>query len=261
MVKKVSKNLICIFLLITFVFSLTGCSLQNNVENKTIEDKTNEEISYLEDEILTIANKYAKGEYDAKQGEGEKTNEEENQTEDNKAEDDKTEEPKQLNWDDISKSTIKINDSLDTIILDLTEIEISNDDLVNFRNHVNNLNIAATNKDERMLLEEISILYSLLPTYEEKYSNNKNKINIMKFKSLVLASFIYTNLLDWDNAKNTIVSAENKYKEMMDDVDYMKEYSHNLNKIYILLEEFKTAVDSEQLELAKIKYIEFIENI
>lgn len=257
MVKKIGKNLICIFLLVIFIFSLTGCSLQNNVENKTIQDKTNEEISYLEDEILTIANRYAKGEYDIAVEE-EKNDETENQVENDKIEEDK---PKELNWDDISNTTTKINNSLDTIILDLTEVQISNEDLVNFRNHVNNLNIAVTNKDERMLLEEISILYSLLPTYEGKYLDDKNKISIMELKSLVFSSFIYSNLLDWDNAKNTVVSAENKYKEMMDDVDYMKEYSYNLNKIYILLEEFKTAIDSEQLELAKIKYIEFIENI
>ncbi len=257
MVKKIGKNLICIFLLVIFIFSLTGCSLQNNVENKTIQDKTNEEISYLEDEILTIANRYAKGEYDITVEE-EKNDETENQVENDEIEEDK---PKELNWDDISNTTTKINNSLDTIILDLTEVQISNEDLVNFRNHVNNLNIAVTNKDERMLLEEISILYSLLPTYEGKYLDDKNKISIMELKSLVFSSFIYSNLLDWDNAKNTVVSAENKYKEMMDDVDYMKEYSYNLNKIYILLEEFKTAIDSEQLELAKIKYIEFIENI
>lgn len=230
MVKKFFIYMLC---LIICLVSMTGCSVNVNTD-KTIEDKTNEEISYLEDEILVILNKYEKGEYVKDDG---------------------------VDWDSINDSVIKINDVLDTVILDLSEIEISNEDLINFRNEVNNLSIAVTNKDENIMLQKISLLYSLLPTYLEKYSDNKNEIDIMKLKSIIVSSMIYANLLDWENAKNTAVSAENKYKEMMDDIDYMKEYSYNLNKVYILLEEFKTAIDLEELELSKLKYINFIEKI
>ena len=45
----------------------------------------------------------------------------------------------------------------------------------------------------------------------------------------------------------------------MDDVNYMREYSYNLNKVYVLLEEFKNVIDAEQNSLSKIKYINFIE--
>ena len=108
-------------------------------------------------------------------------------------------------------------------------------------------------------LTEIGTLYIYLPTYLEKYSSENNKINIMKLKSLVVSSYIYSELLDWENAKNSAGLAENKYKEMMDDVNYMREYSYNLNKVYVLLEEFKTVIDSEQIELSRVRYINFIE--
>ena len=58
-----------------------------------------------------------------------------------------------------------------------------------------------------------------------------------------------------------IETADNKYKEMTDDVDYMKEYSYNLNKVYILLGELKNVINTEELELTKMKYINFIEKI
>ncbi len=252
MVKKIWKNVLYLLCIIICLVSFTGCTLMENGESKNIQDKTNEEINYLEDQILTIVNKYAKGEYDNS------SNNEESSEQDNSntiQENSKN----TLNWDEIEKSVNKINDIMDTIILDLSEVEISNDDLINFRNEVNRLSIAVSNRDEAVFLQETSILYSLLPTYLEKYSDDKNKINIMKLKSLVVSSFIYSNVQDWENAKNTIIMGENKYKEMMDDINYMREYSYNLNKVYILLEEFKTAIDQEQLELAKIKYINFIE--
>ncbi len=83
----------------------------------------------------------------------------------------------------------------------------------------------------------------------------------MQLKSQVISSFVYSNLLNWELATQAIDSAEIKYKEMMDDVDYMKEYSYNLNKIFVLLSEQKNAINLQELELVKIKYVNFIEKI
>lgn len=220
--------------LIIVLFTLSGCSMETH-SDKTIEDKTDEEISFMENKILTLFSKYAKGEY----GTG----------------------VEDLNWEEIENSIIDLNNVLDTVILDFSELEVSNDDIIQFRNGVNDLSIAVTNKDINLVLEKSSLLYSLLPTYMEKYSENKNEINILKLKSLVISSFTYSNLYDWENAKNTIGLAETKYKEMMDDVDYMKEYSHNLNRVYVLLGELKNAIEIEELELTKMKYVSFIEKM
>ena len=226
------ENFKFIFLFSFLIFFLTGCSLQEE-NQKTIQDKTNEEISYIEDEIFTIVNKYIKGEYNDDTG--------------------------GIKWDDVNKEVQNLNSVLDTIMLDLSELEITNDELVNLRNEVNNLSISVTNKDDYNLLQKSSYIYSLLPTYMEKYSQDKNKIDNMKLKSLVLSALVQANFLEWDTAKNTALLVENKYKEMMDNVDYMKEYSYNLNKTYILIGEFKNAIDLEEVELTKQKYINFID--
>lgn len=225
------KNFLIKYILIILVllFILTGCSVDNE---KTIQDKVNEEINFLENKTFTITNKYAKGEY----------------LEDSK-----------LNWNDISKEVEEINISIDTIIQDLSELDISNEDILALRNEVNSLIISAGNEDEYNLLQRISYLYSLLPNYLEKYSDNKNKVDVMKLKGLVLSSFVQANFLEWDTAKSTIVLAEAKYNEMMNNVDYMKEYSNNLNKIYVLLEELKNAIELEEVELTKVKFVNFIE--
>ena len=226
------ENFKFIFLISFLILFLTGCSLQEE-NQKTIQDKTNEEISYIEDEIFTIVNKYIRGEYNDDTG--------------------------GIKWDDVNKEVQNLNSVLDTIMLDLSELEITNDELVNLRNEVNNLSISVTNKDDYNLLQKSSYIYSLLPTYMEKYSQDKNKIDNMKLKSLVLSALVQANFLEWDTAKNTALLVENKYKEMIDNVDYMKEYSYNLNKTYILIGEFKNAIDLEEVELTKQKYINFID--
>ena len=226
------ENFKFIFLISFLIFFFLFCSLQEE-NQKTIQDKTNEEISYIEDEIFTIVNKYIRGEYNDDTG--------------------------GIKWDDVNKEVQNLNSVLDTIMLDLSELEITNDELVNLRNEVNNLSISVTNKDDYNLLQKSSYIYSLLPTYMEKYSQDKNKIDNMKLKSLVLSALVQANFLEWDTAKNTALLVENKYKEMMDNVDYMKEYSYNLNKTYILIGEFKNAIDLEEVELTKQKYINFID--
>lgn len=228
------KDFIKYFLFIMIMLVIfTGCSM-NNEDNKDIKAKTTEELTYLEDEVFTIVNKYTKGEY---------------------IKDDT------LNWEEITKEVQKFNSSLDVLVSDLSEVKVSNDDILAMRNAVNDIIISCGNKDEKLLLQRISYFYSLLPDYLEKYSDNKNKIDIMKLKGLVLSSFVQVDSLNWDEAKNTIGLAESKYKEMMNDIDYMKEYSYNLNKVYILLEEMKNAIELEEVELTKVKYINFIEKI
>lgn len=229
------KYILNFCILIIMLFLLTGCSgIEGQTKNATVEEKASSEIEYLEDEIFTIINKYSKDEY---------------------IKDDA------IDWVAVNNDAQKISKSLDTLMLDFGEAKISNEDLNKFRNEINNLLIASSGEDEQALFASSSNLYSLLPDYYGKFSNDNNKKDIMVLKSLVLKSYINSRELNWLEAKNNAQYAENKYKEMSDNLEYMKEYSYNLNKIYILIEEFKNAVDLEQVDLSKIKYINFIEKI
>lgn len=221
-------------ILIMMLFLLTGCTgIESETKDASIEDKSMSEIEYLEDEIFTVLNKYSKNEY---------------------MNDDDT-----IDWDKISSDSQKIGKILDTMILDFGEAKISNDELNKFRTEINNLLISVSSADERGFFYSASNLYSLLPDYYGKFSGNNNKKDIMTLKSLVLKSYVNSHFLEWEGAKANAQLAENKYKEMSDNLEYMKEYSYNLNKTYVLLEEFKNAVDLEESDLSKMKYINFIE--
>lgn len=229
------KNKIFLINVITIIilFIFTGCTI-NADEVKTIDDKIEKEISYMEDEILTLINRYAKKEYIV----------------------DNT-----LNWDDIYKDSQKISNTIDVIVLDLSETKLNNDEIVALSSQIDNLDIAISNKDESAFIQSCSYLYSLLPTYLEKVSDDKNRVELMNIKSMVISCFVQTNSLDWQGAKTSIGVIESKYKDMMNNIDYIQEYSYNLNKVYILIEEFKNAINLEEKELSRIKYINFIEKV
>lgn len=219
-----------IFILI-MLFLLTGCSISTQNET-SIEDKTKAELTYIEDSIFNIVNKYAKGEY---------------------LKDDV------LDWESILDDEKKINDTLDTIILDLSELDINQEDILKLSSEVNNLIITTSAQNEAELLTRLNNIYTLIPKYLDKFWNNKNDVQDKELKSLVLASYSLANNGNWVEAKTSMQSAIDKYNGMMNSVEYMQENSYQLNKRYVLLGEIKNAIDLENNNLVKLKFINFIE--
>lgn len=230
--KKYIKN---ILVLLLCLITLTGCSGALDEENgNQMNDKVSEELQFVEDAVFNITNKYAKGEYIKDEG---------------------------LDWNSILEDEKKINAVLETIILDLSEIDISSEDLISFSNELNNLLTITIQENENELLPRIQALYSFVPQFLDQSSDDKNDVKDKELKSIVLSSFAFANMEDWEVARSTIQSAIDKYSEMMNDVDYMQARSYSLNKVYVLLGEVKNAIDTENLELVKLKFVNFIEKI
>ena len=213
------------------IFILTGCSPK---EEPQINDKLNAEISYIEDLIFKITNKYAKKEY---------------------IEDDK------INFDYIKDDVNRINDSSAMLIVDLTEINISNEEILNFSNHLNDLIITIGEKDETKMINDLSQMYADLLMFKSSYAKNKNEIKKSEIKKEVLDIFNLSNKSEFDTANEKIENVIQNYKNLMNDNDYAKENAYNLNKIYILLEEYKNSLITQNYDLISIKYINTIENL
>lgn len=242
------KYIFNFLILIIILFLFTGCTgIESGKESASIEDKTISEIEYLEDEIFTIVNKYTKNEY-ARDG-----------NIDNGDGLDIDNNVNNIDWQKVSEDCEQIGKVLDTVMLDFGEAKVPNEELIGFRTEINNLLVASSNEDEHTLLKSASNLYNLLPEYYGRFSENKNEKEVMALKSLVLQSYTSAFFSEWEDAKSAASLAETKYKEMSDNLEYMKEHSYDLNKVYILVEEFKNAVDLEQVDLTKVKFINFIE--
>lgn len=218
---------VCIILLLT----LTGCRTE---ESKTINDKLDLELNYVEDLIFKIANKHAKGEY---------------------LKDDK------INWEDIKSDILKINDSWSTLVLDLTEVNVSNENIISFSNDLNYLMISVSDEDEITMLDKINKMYSELIIYKQSYSDYNNEIEKKKIKNGMLSVYVLVNKNDYEGAKKEIANLIEKYKFLMNDTNYAEENKYHLNKIYVLLEEYNNAIQTQNFDLIRMKYISAVEEI
>lgn len=227
--KKVIFSSLCVGVIL--LFSLTGCQRMKPVD---ITTKLDAELEYVEDLIFKIANKYAKGEYL---------------------------EDEEFKWEHIKGDIEKINDSWSTLILDLTEVEVANQEMIGFSNNLNDLLITVSKEDDIAMLENLSNMYLKVIKFKEVYSENKNQIKKNKIKADVLVVFSLANKDDYESAKAKAGELVQNYKGFMNDKSYAEENAYNLNKIYALIEEFRNSLDRQNYDLIRMKYIVTVENL
>lgn len=213
------------------LFCLTGCS---SLEKPNINDKLDSELEYVEDLIFKIANKHAKGEY---------------------VEDEK------INWDYIKGDIQKLNDSWNTLILDLTEVNTPNEDIIGYSTNLNQLLISVSKKDEAQMISRLDAMYEKIIKFNEASSESRNQIEKNKIKYEVLAIYNLAVNNDFEAAKVRVIGIIEKYMSLMNDENYAEENRYNLSKIYILLEEYKNAVESQNIDLVRMKYITTVETL
>ena len=226
------KILSILFILIICIFTLTGCS--NQEQPATLEDKNIAELEYIEQRLVEIINKLVKNEY---------------------IEDDV------LNWANLLADTRKIEDVLAVTLVDLAALNIQADEISKLTNGVDNMIIAADKQDERGYLIELNNVYALVPTYMEKYAAGQDVAFKKRLKYYAISTYVAYADNNLEMAKTQVSELDRIYSEKMQQVDYVQNNEYNMNKIYILIQELKKAIDSDSSELVKSKYLLIIEEI
>lgn len=246
------KKFVSILLILSlFLIILTGCS---NQESVSLQDKNIAELEYVEKNIVDILNKLVREQYAVEETQEKVTNE---ILED---EIDLRRRPT-LNWEKLLNDTKKIENSIPTILVDLTALNIEATEIAKLSDGVNNMIIAIDNEDEKTYLIELNNVYSLIPTYMEKYAGNNEKTFKKKLKYYAISTYIAYSDGNLEMAKTQASELERVYSEKMQDMNYVQNNEYNLNKLYISIQELKRAVDSNSSELVKSKYLLIIDEI
>ena len=251
MCKKLIFAIVICFILII----LTGCT--NKEYN--IEDKITEEIKYMENEMIGITNNFASGNYENKQS---------NITNDNSIANGEiilneisAVETTTFDFDKLMKDTKKIEEASNRMMVDLATQNIDNTEITNFSDGINKMITAASEKDEMRYLVELNNVFSLFPNFEAKISTDSDNIFERRLKYFTISSYISFLVGDKELAKTQIYTLESEYLNKQKDVRYVEEHEYNLNKIYLLIEELKKAIETDSAELVKEKYLLLVNEI
>ena len=275
MIKKIVRILIIIFLVSLMIFSISGCSKQKTGEEE-LNDKNISEIEYLDNYIMLMLNSINDidlKQYDAKIEKTENLNEVLSSDEETSSEDsgnnvvqytmvpnmvlnsDKT-----INWNNLKLEVENLNNIWPSIIVDLYKSNVDNNKLTEYSDLINTClsNVKAENRAET--LNSLLKLYEYIPTFLEKITSNEQEIAISKTKVEVMRAYVNIDLENWDGLKTNLDSAIQNFEPVVNNTnDSEKEY--NISKSYVLLQEFKNAVNSHDKDLLFIKYKNLMEEL
>lgn len=223
------KKIIIIFgISIIYLFLLTGCD-ENLSEGELIKEKTSTELEFIENNTNLIIEKYLNGDYL------------ENEV---------------INWKKIKNDFNEISNSSSIIILDLSSLQIENNNILEFENKINEINSAIENESEIDFLRALKDFYKQISNYLNTILPDNNILyKEIEVKSYLFESLYYCMIDEYDFGLNSIETAENLYDNLMNNVDYLRENSYKVNRVYIAIQEMKLCVQNQEKENVISKYI------
>lgn len=291
------KFLSILLFFIILLLCLTGC--EESSKNNGIKTKVTEELDYLDTQIVGILNRLNDitlknhtitleeiqiGEKSSKSSSGssgskkEESGNEQNESDSQASKDSEDEksnvtvssiEPKSIletdetniDWNIIKNEIETLNEAWGVIVLDLTNINVDNNDILGFSGTINDAILSIKNENKVDTLSNLSKLYSFIPKFEQQISQNNGEQNVKQAKSYLLNSYSLVEQADWGGVDNNIASLDTTFKNVVNNVEYIKNKEFKVNKTYVLIKELQNSLTYRDKKLFLIKYSNLIENI
>ena len=162
-----------------------------------------------------------------------------------------------VDWNEIKKEVETLYTIVPTMTLDLYNMNINQEDILNFNKELDDLTISIKNEDKNNTLIKLANLYRYLPAYASNFSDDLSYISLLETKSNVFKTYVFVNIDNWNEATSNINRAIESYSRALNNIQDNRNY--DTNKVYIILNEIQSAVNIKDKDVFLIKYKNFIE--
>lgn len=168
----------------------------------------------------------------------------------------------EVDWNNIKNQVENVYTSSSEITLDLYQININQQDIVNFNSEYDNLTKAVKEENKENTLSELSKLYDYLPKFIENCTDSENEKAIIKIKNNIFKGYSILDSNDWNSISNYISQAIQETTRMLTNVSNQKDNKqYSINKAYISMNELQNAVNLKDKEIFLIKYKNLLEEL
>lgn len=275
MLKNIIKTLSIIFLVALVIISFSGCSKQKTDEEQ-LRDKNISEIDYLDNYIMLMLNSINDidlKQYDAKIEKTENLNEILQESEETSSEDTGNNvvqysmvpntilnANKTINWENLKLEIENLNNTWPSIIVDLYKANVDNKKLTEFSDLINTCIGNIKNENRTETLNSLAKLYEYIPVFLEKIVSDNQQVELAKTKVEVIKAYVNIDFENWDGFKSNLDSAISNFEPIVNNTNEA-EKEYNIRKAYVLLQEFKNAVDTNDKDLLFMKYKNLMEEL
>lgn len=275
MLKNIIKTLSIIFLVALVIISFSGCSKQKTDEEQ-LRDKNISEIDYLDNYIMLMLNSINNidlKQYDAKIEKTENLNEILQESEETSSEDTGNNvvqyrmvpntilnANKTINWENLKLEIENLNNTWPSIIVDLYKANVDNKKLTEFSDLINTCIGNIKNENRTETLNSLAKLYEYIPVFLEKIASDNQQIELAKTKVEVIKAYVNIDFANWEELKTSLDRAISNFGPIVNNTNEA-EKEYNIRKAYVLLQEFKNAVDTNDKDLLFMKYKNLMEEL
>ena len=166
-----------------------------------------------------------------------------------------------IDWTACKNELELIYTSISTITLDLYRLNASQDDILNFNKDIDSLTISLEEENKQATLDNLVKVYEYIPKFAQTVVNDTLYKTVLETKLNVFKGYAKLDSGDWAGISTNIVDAINVYSTLLTNTEIDTNKQTSINKGYVMLNELKNAVDTQNTSVFLIKYKNLLEEI
>ena len=274
--KKIFSIAITIIIILIIIILITFLTFKiiNNKKEVNINDKVENELEFIEKELINMINCLNNISFDNYSLQINKENSVEDKDKEEESDKNKNlkyemEEKRILNndqeiidWNYLKNNSEKLYNIWTTTIIDLKSLNANEDDIIYFSKKLDLVIISSENENKDDLIENLISLYTCIPKFLYQVNSDNKKIQISNTINIILNSYFCINQDNWNEAQKNTQEAQELYMNVINDLEKENKYNKNkTTKINVLLHELNNSITLQDKKLYFIKYKSLIEEL
>lgn len=166
-----------------------------------------------------------------------------------------------IDWQTVSHEVELIYTSIPTITLDLYQLNLSQDDILNFNKEFDNLTVVVKEENKERVLEVLSKIYDYIPRFAENVTDDIIYKTVLKTKNSIFKAYSKLDSKDWDAINANVKEAIDTYSGLLSNTSIDSNRQSSVNKAYIMLNELQNVSNVKDESVFLIKYKNLLEEL
>lgn len=166
-----------------------------------------------------------------------------------------------IDWEQVKNDVEILYSAIPTITLDLYQIQVTQEDILNFNKELDILTLAVQKSSKEETLKSLSALYDYLPKFIEKTTDDNLIKTIIQAKSNLFKAYSRLDSKNWQEISDITNQSIEAVTKLLTDANIESNKQYTVNKIYIMLNELQNAVKVQDINVFLIKYKNILEEM
>ena len=166
-----------------------------------------------------------------------------------------------IDWNSCKNESELIYTSISTITLDLYRLHVSQEDILNFNKDLDSLTVSIEEENKQLTLDNLVKIYEYIPKFAQAVVDDTLYKTVLETKLNVFKGYAKLDSGDWAGINTNLVDAINVYATLLTNTEIDTNKQASINKGYVMLNELKNAVDTQNSSVFLIKYKNLLEEI